>query len=340
MTNIKTKEIINIYFHEGHIPTANFSVTTFKDNLAFENVNLFQSWLNTNIAKEESFLQQRLCFFIHIKGNEFSSHVKKNPKADPKMLTETLRNELFDLYPLIKDNFYYVTSDSVPEYKDTYQIINVCSYGKVIEVVKNESLKSIKVKGLITPIVHSIPKRRSLENHESKDHSPFYFVSHASKDKDIINLFHQEILVLGLNITSKNIFYTSSYLSSIKNGDDIPNELKNALKRMKIFIQFVSSNYKKSEICLLEMGGAWSRLPQKQIISLLIPPTPFNKIGYIKYNKLNTKLDDANALTKVLVDDLKEFFCNEQFSIANFKVHLETFTTGLKKMLKTSAKKS
>jgi len=149
MEKIKLTEVINIFFHEGTIPEASFSKTTFRDNIPFKNVAAFKTWLEDKVSKDRNFVIQKLCLFIHIKGNEFSEHLNTHPKANPQTLTETLRNELFHLYPAIRNDWFFITSDSEYEYIDTYQIKNICTYGKVIKTISDGSLKPVQVKDLL-----------------------------------------------------------------------------------------------------------------------------------------------------------------------------------------------
>lgn len=97
---------------------------------------------------------------------------------------------------------------------------------------------------------------------------------------------------------------------------------------MNVFIQFISVNYKESEVCLNEMGAAWYKLSKKKIITLLIPPANYNEIGFINTNKIGVKLDDKGALTR-LIDDFQDIFSIYSPTAAAFTEQIEKFLTAL-----------
>ena len=59
----------------------------------------------------------------------------------------------------------------------------------------------------------------------------------------------------------------------------------------------ISSNYKKSEICLNEMGAAWAL--DKRIIPIVFPDVDFESIGWLLIAKKGFKLNDASLYKKV-----------------------------------------
>lgn len=83
------------------------------------------------------------------------------------------------------------------------------------------------------------------------------FISHSSKNRDAVNKFCDLILHNGLNIDPKRIFNTSLEGSKPKTGEDFRLRIKDELKKAKLVLQFISKDYKKSEVCLNEMGAAW-----------------------------------------------------------------------------------
>jgi hypothetical protein len=83
------------------------------------------------------------------------------------------------------------------------------------------------------------------------------FLSHASKDKEIIQGFMDEILIGALSIKLGDIFCTTTDGTKIKSGEDWRNEIRAHLVEAKITFLFITPNYKESEICLNEMGAAW-----------------------------------------------------------------------------------
>ena len=105
------------------------------------------------------------------------------------------------------------------------------------------------------------------------------FISHSSKDKDIIVSFARNILQLGLNFEREDIFCTSSEGMGINSGEDWRERIRETITGAKIILLMITSNYKASEICLNEMGAAW--LTDAKVIPMLIEDMPYNKVGVI-----------------------------------------------------------
>src|SRR5260221_4510442 len=83
------------------------------------------------------------------------------------------------------------------------------------------------------------------------------FISHASKDKEIVDAFIDDLLVNVLAIKITDVFCTSTDGTKILSGEDWRNQIQENLKGAKITFLIITPNYKESEICLNEMGAAW-----------------------------------------------------------------------------------
>lgn len=213
-----------------------------------------------------------------------------------------------------------VTSDKPEIVKQGYPEGEVDMYHDIIEKSQKNIYNIQKVSDLLETVsTHAIPVK-PIEN--------CIFISHSAKDKPVVDLFFEKILTLGLHVPASHVFYTSSYASGLKIGDDIPIELKNALEKMSLFIQFVSTNYRQSEVCLNEMGAAWFKLPKKEIITFLIPPANYNEVGFINTNKIGVKLDDKGAMNR-LIDDFKNVFSTYSPTNAAFTEQVEKFISKL-----------
>lgn len=80
------------------------------------------------------------------------------------------------------------------------------------------------------------------------------FISHSSKDKDIVEKFCDCILQLGIGLSYGDIFCTSVEEMGIMNGEDIRSHIKSNIQSADFSFLMISKNYKQSEICLNEMG--------------------------------------------------------------------------------------
>ena len=105
------------------------------------------------------------------------------------------------------------------------------------------------------------------------------FISHASKDKELIGKFVDSILLLGMGVDSETIAYTSREDTGVPPGESIPEFIQSNIACADIVLLMISDNYKDSEVCLNEMGAAWAL--NKYIIQILLPNTSFNKLGWL-----------------------------------------------------------
>jgi len=136
-----------------------------------------------------------------------------------------------------------------------------------------------------------------VQRNDSKNE--YIFISHSSDDEKIVTSFFDNLLRLGLDISQKNLFYSSNPSTGISLGEDIPDALKEALNKMTIFIQYVSKSYKKSEVCLNEMGAAWVRLPKNKILTLKAPDVKFKELGFLNIQRLALSINKKEDLLKI-----------------------------------------
>ncbi|MDP1728011.1 MAG: toll/interleukin-1 receptor domain-containing protein [Bacteroidota bacterium] len=138
------------------------------------------------------------------------------------------------------------------------------------------------------------------------------FISHSSKDAEIVKLFIDRILVLGLKVKNEDIFCTSVDGMGIKSGDDFKSKIKFELCNCKAVIQLISQNYKESEICLNEMGASW--VLNSNVIPIIIPPMRYD-VGFIHTNTQQLRINTKSDLMK-LHDHYKDslFIANIYYS--------------------------
>ena len=85
------------------------------------------------------------------------------------------------------------------------------------------------------------------------------FISHSHRDKIFVELATKVFKeVLFSKLDNKEIRFTSSFDNTILTGQDNI-QLFHDLRTTRIFIFFLSDNYRTSEFCLLENGGAFFR---------------------------------------------------------------------------------
>ena len=154
------------------------------------------------------------------------------------------------------------------------------------------------------------------------------FISHSSKDINIIGAFVEKILVLGLEIPSNRIFCSSMEGHGIKSGQYIPARIKEEIKKSSLVLLFISKNYKNSEVCLNEVGASWITLEEEKVIPILLPDVNFNEIGFLNLNKLGIKINSKIDLLK-LINDNKDIV-NTEFDLARLERQLTLFLSDFK----------
>lgn len=123
------------------------------------------------------------------------------------------------------------------------------------------------------------------------------FISHSSKDKEIVNSFVENILIGALEISSSDIFNTSGYGTGIEPGLDWRQAIKENLEVADIVIQFDSVNYIESSICQSEIGAA--EFMGKVIIPIIIPPLTFSDSGVLTCIKQIEIIDSSDGLDNI-----------------------------------------
>ena len=120
------------------------------------------------------------------------------------------------------------------------------------------------------------------------------FISHASKDKELIGTFVDSIFLLGMGVDSEIIAYTSREDTGVPPGKSIPQFIQDNIACADVVLLMISDNYKESEVCLNEMGAAWAL--NKYIIQILLPNTSFDRLGWLCSLEKALKIDNLESL--------------------------------------------
>lgn len=159
------------------------------------------------------------------------------------------------------------------------------------------------------------------------------FISHASEDKKVVSLFVDKILRAGCDIKYEDIVFTSREDTGVVNGEDIPESIKDGIRDSAIFFMMVSEYYRRSEVCLNEMGAAWMVEDLARKI-LILPHADFDKIGWLMSLKKGTKLDDKDGLDGIR-DDVQNLLGGHTQTVT-WNRSKEEFLSELRKMKETS----
>jgi hypothetical protein len=169
----------------------------------------------------------------------------------------------------------------------------------LIKIVKNTNIPTIVEKIEI--------KNNPTQIDTIAENKKRIFISHSSLDEKIVNDFVNIILQNGLGINPiQDVFCTSVEGLKIQSGEDFRISIKQNIISTDIVVLLLSENYKKSEICLNEMGACW--VLSKRVIPIIVPPINYTTVGAIAepLQCLNLFTDsDINQLCDELIADLK-----------------------------------
>lgn len=133
----------------------------------------------------------------------------------------------------------------------------------------------------------------------------FIFISHSSKDKELVDKFNDHILQLGIGLTDERVRCTSINGLGIPNGEEMRTWISSNIKNCSLAFLILSPNYKRSEICLNEMGAIWALdIPVKL---LLWPGLDYKDIGWLEEIRQAGHINDDSELDE-LFDELTEKF--------------------------------
>lgn len=153
------------------------------------------------------------------------------------------------------------------------------------------------------------------------------FISHATKNHEVVAKFCDLILQNALQInTTKEVFNTSLEGSKPKTGQDFRECIKEELINAKLVLQFISKEYKESEVCLNEMGAAW--VLSDNVFPLMIEEDEY-EIGFIHKTNQQIQLHNTNHIFK-LIDDLKTKGIVEDFNLERLNQKIHEFVFWLK----------
>ncbi len=177
-------------------------------------------------------------------------------------------------------------------------------FSQVVEMAKNwAKVFRYILKGL--PYIHKI------------------FISHSTDDQNIVTNFVDRILLNSCGLTPQQIAYTSLQSTGVELGESIPEFIKHNIKEATYVLLMVSDNFKKSEVCLNEMGAAWAM--DKKLISILLPNVSFKKLGWLTSLEKAIKIEDARAL-----DRLYSLFNTKGTDSIEWNRHRDNFLSSIK----------
>lgn len=206
---------------------------------------------------------------------------------------------LLSLCGLLKDRYSTVAEDlrkHVVEYDDN-KLYHQTAIDAIVNCVISfeESLLSEN---------NNLPKRK-------------VFISHSSKDVKLVKEFVDKILLLGIGLQEEDVFCTSIEGLNIKNGEDIREHIKKNILTSNYSFLMISDNYKRSEICLNEMGAVW--FGDNKVRYYLLPNTGFDKIGWLCDTKQAEKIDSPITLDGIRKELVESYNLVEKQSWSRYR---------------------
>lgn len=189
--------------------------------------------------------------------------------------------------------------------------------------IKIDSLIAIEV------IINIIMAKYDLKIKNVNQNKNKIFISHSSKDKAIVQLFVDDILQLGIGLRPEHIFCTSIEDMGIKNGEDIRKHIHENIKNADYSILLISKNYKKSEICLNEMGAVWAY--DNKVRFYILPDADIDSIGWLCNPKIAERIDSSIALDE-LHEQLQQYYSLQNESITSWSRQREKFLQDIKRI--------
>lgn len=151
------------------------------------------------------------------------------------------------------------------------------------------------------PIIEAEMIREAAD--QGKSSKPI-FISHASKDKVIVEQFVDEFLERGLGIDAHaDVYYTSSPVTGIRAGVDWREDIRKGVIEAKVVFCFISQNYTASQYCIAELGAAWAF--EKTIIPIILPPR-----AELKGHELYAVLQMIDGNERIALNRLKDDLIN------------------------------
>jgi hypothetical protein len=117
------------------------------------------------------------------------------------------------------------------------------------------------------------------------------FLSHASADRDLADLFRNTLILGG--VAESRIFYSSGRGTGIPSGEEVSAYLRRSLIDAGLVIELLSETFLTRPMCLMELGGAWTMgTPTYPIV---VPPLSrgeaIKQIGNVQAGVLGTDVE-------------------------------------------------
>jgi TIR domain len=132
------------------------------------------------------------------------------------------------------------------------------------------------------------------------------FISHAHKDARIANCL-VTFLVTGVGVEAKEVRCTSHTAAGLRSGADIADQLREDIKRCRVFLPLVTENSVASEFVAFEIGAAWA-LEKESVVPLVYGSRKKVRIPSLLAGFLYRDISRESELVRVGEDLASEVF--------------------------------
>jgi hypothetical protein len=122
------------------------------------------------------------------------------------------------------------------------------------------------------------------------------FISHSSRDEDLVNKF-VDLLETGLGLHGSDAIFASSIPGRDIEMGDVNHNVKRELVDAKLAIFILSPNFYASQYCIAEMGAAW--ITDKKIFIFTVPPLDRGDVKAVFEGRQSEQLHSNESLDKL-----------------------------------------
>ncbi|RKG48739.1 toll/interleukin-1 receptor domain-containing protein [Acinetobacter cumulans] len=154
------------------------------------------------------------------------------------------------------------------------------------------------------------------------------FISHAKKDKEIIEELIDLLESIGVNSTQ--IFCSSFEGYGIPLGDNFLDKIKQELSSEVLVLFVITNNFYESKVCLCEMGAAWAL--SKGHIPIVVPPLSYSDIQGVIPLTQGLLVNDVSKLNS-LKEKLEQDFGLQQINLNSWERKRDKYIKNINKLI-------
>lgn len=155
------------------------------------------------------------------------------------------------------------------------------------------------------------------------------FISHASKDADIVEEMIEILETIGLD--SNQIFCISFEGYGIGLGENFLDSIKEELSSDSLVIFMLSKNFYESPVCLCEMGATW--VLAKEHIPVLVPPLDYSDVNGVIPLTQGFKINESLKLNLFKEKIEKTFSIENVMSMSTWERKRDRIVTRIEKSI-------